>query len=177
MADLGLPLANAVRDLIRAKPRKYGSLKTLVNNFIHDKIDFEHIITFLDESPSITHREFAEELRKIFAKVLKREFREIERDIGKERFGLYSALLDMYLTDGCPEALHGILSINYEKNLEEAARLLYGEKVDCGLSARDIGSSSRSLVLLKLHGSSNYKDIWPIEVTRKARTNSLWIPP
>ena len=177
MADLGLPLANAVRDLVRSKPRKYGTLRTLVNNFIHDKVDFEHIITFLDESPSIMHRQFAEELRNIFAKVLKKEFREIECDIGKERFGLYSALLDMYLIDGCPEALHGILSINYDEYIEEAARLVYGENVDYGLSARDIDSSGRSLVLLKLHGSFNWKDIWPIEVRRKAGTNSLWIPP
>ena len=177
MSDLGLPLATAVGDLIRSKPRKYGTLRKLANNFIHDKADFEHIITFLDESPSITHRQFAEELRNIFAKVLKKRFREIERDIGKQRFGLYSALLDMYLIDGCPEALHGILSINYDEYIEEAARLVYGKGVDYGLSACDTENPDRSLLLLKLHGSFNWKDIWPIEVRRKASTNSLWIPP
>ena len=177
MADLRLPLANAVHDLVRSKPRKYGNLRTLVNNFIHEGVDFEHIITFLDESPSITHRQFADELRNIFAKVLKRQFREIERDIGKERFGLYSALLDMYEVDGCPEALRGILSINYDEYIEEAARSVRGEAVDYGLAGDKVEDGSHPLILLKLHGSFNWKDVWPIEMGRKATTKSLWIPP
>ena len=177
MTDLGMSLANAVRDVVHSKPRKFGVLSGLVNNFIHENVDFEHIITFLDESPSLIHRQFADELREVFAKVLKREFREIERDIGNDRFGLYSALLDMYRVDGCPELLQGILSINYDEYVEEAARLIYGEAVDYGLGASSMMNGDRPLLLLKLHGSFNWKDIWPIEVHRKTSNKSLWIPP
>ena len=46
MSDLGLPLAEAVRDLINKKRKKFGSLKHLVNEIVYEDADFEHIITF-----------------------------------------------------------------------------------------------------------------------------------
>ena len=122
MSDLGLPLAEAVRDLINKKRKKFGSLKHLVNEIVYEEADFEHIITFLDQSPSTVHRQFAEELRVVFAKVLRAELKAIHRDLGDDRYGLYSALLDMYKVHGCPEELGGILSINYDEYVEAAAK-------------------------------------------------------
>lgn len=176
MSALGLPLATAVRELVCFKSKKYGTLKGLVNNIINDEVDFEHIITFFDESPSAIHRQFADELRHVFAKVLKKELHEIKQDIGKERFALYSALLDMYLIKGCPEVLNGILSINYDEYIEGAARVV-GETINYGFGVQNIENAKRSFLLLKLHGSFNWKDIWPIEITGRGTKNPLLISP
>ena len=177
MSGLMGPLIEEIGNLIRSKPRKYGKLRRFVNNIIHNEVDLEHIITFLDESPSSMHRQFAEELRHVFAKVLKKELREIKRIIGKKRFALYSALLDMYLIKKCPEVLCGILSINYDEYIEAAAKDVYGEAVNYGFDVKSMKDSKHPLLLLKLHGSFNWKDIWPIEPTRREFKNPLLIPP
>ena len=177
MNDLRQPFVDAVHDLVYSKPRKYGVLRGLVNDVIHNEVDFEHIITFLDESPSAIHRQFAEELRQVFAKVLKKELDEIKRDIGNERFALYSALLDMYQIEECPEILRGILSINYDEYIEDAAKVVCGKAVNYGFGVQNMENAKYSLLLLKLHGSFNWKDSWPIEVTGRRIKNPLLIPP
>ena len=131
----------------------------------------------MDESPSAVHRQFAEELRYVFAKVLKQELSEIKRDLGDERFALYSALLEMYLIEGCPEELCGMLSINYDEYVEEAAKSIYGKPVDYGVVVRDSDRPKSPITLLKLHGSFNWKDIWPIESSKRGSATPLWIPP
>ena len=83
----------------------------------------------------------------------------------------------MYRVDGCPEVLGGILSLNYDEYIEEAARQVYGNNIDYGLSGTGHEASNESLLLLKLHGSFNWIDVWPIETKRKSTINSLWIPP
>ena len=68
MADLNGLLAEEVNNLIRKKKsQKYRSLSVLVNNVIDENADFEHLITFLDDSPSLIHRQFAEDLRNDFS--------------------------------------------------------------------------------------------------------------
>ena len=173
------PLAEEIGNLIRSKPRKYGKLERFVNNIIVNEVDLEHIITFLDESPSSMHRQFAEELRHVFAKVLKKELREIKRIIGKDRFALYSALLDMHQIEKCPEILCGILSINYDEYIEAAAKDVYGKafNVNYGFGIQDMENENPSLLLLKLHGSFNWKDNWPIEPAGREPKNPLLIPP
>ena len=173
------PLAEEIGNLIRSKPRKYGKLERFVNNIIVNEVDLEHIITFLDESPSSMHRQFAEELRHVFAKVLKKELREIKRIIGKNRFALYSALLDMHQIEECPEILCGILSINYDEYIEAAAKDVYGKafNVNYGFGIQDMENENPSLLLLKLHGSFNWEDNWPIEPAGRESKNPLLIPP
>lgn len=179
MRGLMDPLIKEIGNLVRSKPRKYGKLKRFVNNIIVNKVDLEHIITFLDESPSSMHRQFAEELRHVFAKGLKKELREIERIIGKDRFALYSALLDMHRIEKCPEVLCGILSINYDEYIEAAVKDVYGEfvNVDYGLDIQGMENENTELLLLKLHGSFNWEDNWPIELAGKGSKNPLLIPP
>ena len=177
MSDLGLPLAAAVRDLIDRKKRKFGSLQNLVNEIIHEETDFEHVITFLDQSSSTVHRDFAGELRAIFARVLKRELKAINGEVGELRYALYSALLDMYRVNGCPEELGGILSINYDEYVEAAARDVYGEAVDYGIAASEDRPGDRAVRLLKLHGSFNWRDTWPVVIDNRGTATPLWIPP
>ena len=85
MRDL-LPLLTAeVRKLV-SSGKKYKPLADFVNEFADD-VDFEHMITFFDESPSAVHRDFAGALRRIFERVLKRELAQTKSDLGQDRFG------------------------------------------------------------------------------------------
>ena len=109
--------------------------------------------------------------------MLRAELTAIRRDLGDDRYGLYSALLDMYKVHGCPEELGGILSINYDEYVEAAAEKVYGEAVDYGISVYNGRVGETGPKLLKLHGSFNWKDTWPVEASNRALGMPLWIPP
>ena len=178
MRDLNPKLSEEVRKLVQNKNRQYRALLDLTNNVINEETDFEHVITFLDESPSHVHKQFAEDLRKIFQKVLFQELTKIKKDFGKQRFLLYSALLDMYQVKDCPESLRAILSLNYDDYIEDAAKEVCRHPVDFGVHALQDKTSKKSLRLYKLHGSFSWKDIWPIgKQVRNGKKNPLWIPP
>ena len=173
MKDLTAPLANEIHDLIQNN-RKFEKLNNLVNDIITNETDIEHIITFLGESSSLIHRQFADELRGIFETVLKSALCRIENDLGDDRFKLYSAMLDMYMVQNCPEHLHGILSLNYDEYIEHAALSIYEECVDFGINLTEYSGAGNRLKLLKLHGSFGWQDNWPIS---KGNSEPLWIPP
>ena len=177
MKDLADPLYASIRELMDRKHKKYSQLMNLVNDIIDRGMDIEHVITLLDESPSVVHRQFANDLRIIFARVLKDRLKAIKRDLGDSRYNLYSALFDMYLIEECPEQLKGILSINYDEYVEAAVEAVYGQPVDFGIRLSNEQQSDNYLRLLKLHGSFNWKDTWPIKITNRETTVPLWIPP
>ena len=181
MRDLNPKLSKEVRKLVQHKNLQYRTLHDLTNNVINETTDFEHVITFLDESPSHVHRQFAEDLRKIFHKVLFQELKKIKKDLGKQRFLLYSALLDMHQIKDSPESLHAILSLNYDEFIEDAAKEVYVnhlDPVDFGVHALQDKTLEKRLKLFKLHGSFSWKDIWPIgKQVGNGKKNPLWIPP
>ena len=177
MNDLRLPLAQTIRKTMEQKRRKYRALREIVNSLVYDESDVEHMITFLDESPSALHRQFAEDLRRAFFAVLRERLAELSTSLGSHRFFLYSTLLDMYLIDGFPESLGGILTINYDDYVENAARAVYGHPVDYGVSVDNLKTRKTCFRLLKLHGSFNWRDTWPIEEQGRRSAFPLWIPP
>ena len=178
MADLNVLLAVEVNNLIRKKRQKYRSLLPLVNDVIDENADFEHLITFLDDSPSLLHRQFAEDLRAIFQKTLLNQLKEIKADLGSKRFELYSALVDMYRVKDCPEALHAILTTNYDEYIEEAIKYIYGSTADFGVYVADDQRFDDRPKLLKLHGSFGWRDSWPIQRSKRNGSKAtLWIPP
>src|SRR3989442_12040439 len=75
MRDLAVDLAEELRTFVTAAPTENKSLEALVNDVMDEEADIEHIITFLDESPSKQHREFAAVVRTRFAKVLRERLR------------------------------------------------------------------------------------------------------
>lgn len=131
MRDLSQRLAEEVRKLVRSR-KKYVPLADIVNK-IFDDADFEHMITFFEEAPSVVHREFAGDLRRIFERVLKHELARTKSDLGQDRLSLYLALLDMYNVDGINERLQGILTLNYDDYIEDAAKAVYSAEVDFGV--------------------------------------------
>ena len=179
MRDLNIPMARAVHDFVTSLGQeRYRVLDDLTNDLIHEHTDYEHLITFLDDSPSAIHRSFAAELRRQFEKVLRERLNHNETDLGPDRFTLYAILLDMYNVKGCPETLHAALTINYD-NFIEAAATATGHALDFGIAVpEDAAELAKTLKLIKLHGSFLWEDTWPILAHVANHDGSpLWIPP
>ena len=174
MRDLNPLFADEVHNLLERK-RSFVPLQDVVNRLVLDDADIEHLITFFDESPSVLHRNFAAELRRIFERVLRRELALVKKEQGEARIGLFSALLDMHEVQGIGEKLTGILTLNYDDYIEAAAKTVYGNTVDFGLGP--VEGSGDSVSLLKLHGSFQWQGVWPIRASKARPYRSAWIPP
>ena len=175
MTDLGQPLIERLRDLIIEEFGGNPALTDLANTVLTEETDFEHIITFLDDSPSKVHRQFADKMRIAFQQVLNERLNSIHDELGKDPVDLFAALLDMYQIQDCPEKLQGILSLNYDQYIETAVQQVIGEPVDFGFNVEGSGNLFSPVRLLKLHGSFGWQDTWP--TTAGSGDNPLWIPP
>ena len=175
MRHLTDPMAEAVGNALTEEERRDGVLVTLVNAIIDDATDYEHIITFLDESPSGIHRQFAARLRTIFERVLRERLGTVEKALGDARFSLYSALLGMHTVEGFDENVKGFLTINYDDHIEQAVWRTYQTGADLGIELRGQTRDPQAVKVLKLHGSFGWTDTWPVSVSAEAST--LWIPP
>lgn len=175
MRDLGPDLYRKVRALVEDEYDGDVRLTNLVNSVVDEDSDYEHIITFLDESVSKLHRSFAQDLRKIFETVLRERLAVIQEEQGGELpVGLYAALLDMYEVDGFQEVLAGMLTLNYDEFVEIASQSTLGRRVDLGVTPVDTDKRDGP-TLLKLHGSFDWHESWPIKTG--AEESPLWIPP
>ena len=175
MKHLNPLLAKAVHEIATTDQNFDKTLLSLVNAVIDEQTNFEHVITFLDESPSALHRDFADCLRDVFEKVLRQQLDSIQKEVGAKRLTLYSALLQMHKVTGFPEDLKAILTLNYDEYIEEAVKRTYGDSVDYGLHVEGQSRSADKLMLLKLHGSFGWADKWPVSTRHDSST--LWIPP
>ena len=176
MSDLAADLVDNVKRLVQSDAR-YRPLLGVVNEIVGEEADFEHLITFFDESPSAVHRAFADGLRQVFEDVLNARLNQIEMEYGRNRTSLYTALLDMYNVKGIDESLHGVLTLNYDDYIEVAAAEIHdSSRIDLDFNASTNGA--RRSWFLKLHGSFAWEDAWPIR-RREAGSSSrpLWIPP
>ena len=176
MRDLGQPLNDKLHEVINEDEFiDNDSLKNLVNAVINENTDFEHVISFLDDSPSRVHRDFADRMRKVFHEILDGRLKEIRAELGRDPVDLYAALLDMYQLSRCPEELQGIITLNYDNYIEEAVKKVTEKPVNFGFNVEQDGETSGPLKLLKLHGSFYWKDTWP--TTLGDGEDPLWIPP
>ena len=180
MDDLTDPLAARIHSLMEEKADAYAPFEELVNAFATEQVDIEHIITFLDDSPSALHRQFADALRKTFYTVLMERLSLVREELADARFDLYTMLLDIYNLNVCPESLHAVLTINYDDFIESAASLVYNNPnaVDYGITVSGHYPPDRQLRIIKLHGSFYWQDSWPISICEDgAGQMPLWIPP
>ena len=176
---LNTPLATAVRHFVTSEGQEpYRVLDDLTNDLIDEHTDYEHLTTFLEDSPSAIHRRFAAELRQLFETVLRERLANNETELGPARFTLYAILLDMYNVRGCPETLHAALTINYDDFIEAAATAI-GHSVDFGMDAQEnTPAHHKTLRLVKLHGSFHWTDTWPVRTHYDNGDDTpLWIPP
>lgn len=174
MNDLANPIRKALGDLgvnVGADP----SLKSLINSLVSDPSIIEHIITFLDQSVSQIHREFAERLREAFVVALNKVLEDVERESGGKPNSLYSALIDMHFVQGNNEQLNGVLTLNYDDYIESALLDRLQLDVDYGLRIVTQEHSVQKVPVLKLHGSFSWREVWPVELDPSPKP--LWIPP
>lgn len=175
MQDLGPDLVSAVRELVEDRYGQHRELAALVNEVVNDEMDYEHLITFLDQSASAIHRAFAADLRNVFERVLKQRLDAIKQELGGAPTGLYEALLDLYEVRGVGEVLGGMLTINYDDYIEQAIQTFPDRSVDFGVNLGETEQKGASIRLLKLHGSFGWDDAWPIVASEG--DSKLWIPP
>jgi hypothetical protein len=156
----------------------HEGLRYLVNDVIDDKTDFEHLLTFLADTPSRRYQEFADRLRTVFATVLRSALERVRHDLGDRHSVLYAALIDMHAVPGSGEHLAGFLTLNYDNFLEHAIEQTLGRSVEYGMDTGGAAGTADELPIpvLKLHGSFSWRHVWPIKVAAEFDTG-LWIPP
>lgn len=178
MDDLRTPLSIRTRDLVQAKYAQHAGLLRLANAVSDDNTDFEHIITFLDDSPSPLYRHFAAELRSTFEDVLRERLETIEAELKRKPVELYAAAFDVHNLPYINQTLGGVLTTNYDLYIELALEKAGFIPIDFGfqLGAEQATGAVR---LLKLHGSFNWKATSPPTLVEEGATDqaTLWIPP
>lgn len=175
MSDLNLPMREGLRELVEEGYSQEDSLQTLVNT-LDESTDFEHLCTFLEEAPSVVHRQFGQDMKRTFEKVLRSQLSLIREETENDPVELYAVLLDMHTIKDCPESLQGILTTNYDEYIETAMETLVGLPVDFGVRVLPSPPQAKGIRLLKLHGSFGWRQTWPItRVENSDRT--VWIPP
>ena len=181
MADLNEPLGIRMQRLVVEQYAEDASLTNLVNTIIAERVDFEHVVTFLDESPSGMHQSFASDLRRIFETVLREQLAKVREESEGDPVGLYEVLFDMYNVEDIPEILGGVLTTNYDLYIEQALESAGFGPIDFGFPVRDgAPPSGRSTKLVKLHGSFGWTATWPPAVLDGDVDDAhptLWIPP
>ena len=180
MRDLSEEIHDKLHDLVKARYSQNASAQRFVNEVIDTNIDIEQVIAFLEESASGTHRALAAEFRTIFRDVLKKRLNTVHDDDLEARSSeLYATLIDMHLIPELAEDLSGVLTLNYDDLIESAVIDLHDMAVDHGVSLRGTPRSQNSIPILKLHGSFDWTDEWPIAKNRERHSTAtpLWIPP
>jgi hypothetical protein len=96
---------------------------------------------------------------------------------------LLAALLDMHQVEDLNETLLGVITLNYEDFLDRAMQQVKGG-VDYSIKINNshsyLKSQNAAAPLLKLHGSFNWKNEFPITLANDDKITSedvLWIPP
>lgn len=169
--------------MIKEKNHKYQQkYKQIRDELAAEYADVEQLITLFESSGTKVHQESA--------RFLKNQFRaEIEQQIKKLDNGgrfipkLCSALIDMHRVDGFDEKLVGIMTLNYEDLVERAGQNVIG-CVNCNLNLGNdcntsINYKKSGLMVLKLHGSFNWKNEFPISIHDRIGKGDdvYWIPP
>jgi SIR2-like domain len=156
----------------------HNGLKHLINDVVGDDTDFEHLLTFLEDTPSRRYQEFAQRLRTVFSTVLRRALEEVRSELGEHHSALYAVLVDMHEVAESGERLAGFLTLNYDNFLEHAIEHRLGRVVDYGVQITNpSGHDAREPIpVLKLHGSFSWRPTWPVEVAEEIDAG-LWIPP
>src|SRR4051812_1468380 len=99
-------LMAGLRDDLTAKMRDLseGGGNPLLREFVNDvatgETDFEQLTTFLEDAPSVTHRDLAGQLKELFRAVLQTRLEATKAAVGDSYSALYAALVDMYQVEG-----------------------------------------------------------------------------
>ena len=181
----GLMTSN-IRDVIRTKYSSKPFSSKVWNEIMDDNYDLEHIISVLEYqynySASNTLRDY---YRNAIVELSQKIFHN-RGTPGKRTFNLpynlYTVLIDMHLNlkASLDEELLCIISLNYENILEKTIKKHLKFDIDYGIDTTP-KTNVNKIPIFKLHGSFNWKNVRPIEVSNNMTTlnpiNTLWIPP
>lgn len=177
-------LMDDIREGILSKMMKKNNnrFKQIRDELAAESADVEQLITLFESSGNKAHQEAARFLKSQFRAEIEEQVQKLD---GRGRFvpKLCAAMIDMYQITGFNEKLMGIITLNYEDIIERAGQHVkgcvnYHLKLgkDCNTS---IKYKKSGLVVLKLHGSFNWKNEFPISVhDHLGKENDvIWIPP
>ena len=176
MSHLRTDMFSELGKLVRDNYDDCDTLKDLVNDAVAQDMDYEHLITFFEQSPSALHRSFAVDLRDVFEAVLTKRFKQVHEEQGATPDALYLGLLDFHSVDGQSEVLQGFLTLNYDQYLEHAIARSPIHSLDPGISVVSQPGDGQPIRVLKLHGWFEWTDGWPIS-SPKDLGETVWIPP
>lgn len=173
-------LMQAIADGIALKMRKapYSRFRVVSNDLV-EGINIEDLITLYEMSGTREHGEIAEKLKTLF----RNEIEEIIGQLGGSFAPtLFTALIDLHSVKNLNEELVLILTTNYEDLVEMAMQrakggINYSIKTVCTDGYYCL--KENGVPILKLHGSFNWKNKYPITVQKKIKKEKdvIWIPP
>ena len=176
-------LTSDISEGIRQKiiKNKLKRLSTITNELMGDNVDIEQLITLYETSGIYKYSKIAKDLRKLFREeVLER----IEKLPANFTPRLLSSLIDMYNVEDYDEELIGFLTLNYDDFIEAALQNIIGSLYYNVLIVnrhKKLKITNSSVPVLKLHGSFNWKNEFPIKLIMESKIknsdNVLWIPP
>jgi len=176
MEDLKLDISNKVKENLKG-PEIESDMGWAINELMAGA-DLERLISLFEYSATSKHSKIARSLRKSFREVLEERINEIGTDFVPE---LYVNLLDMHNIQGLDEELVAILTTNYEDLIERAVQRIYGGinyTINVILPNASYTLKNEAPPLLKLHGSFNWKNEFPISITSQGEQDEgIWIPP
>ncbi len=170
-------IAEGIRNKISLK--KLSGLLEIMNELANENIDIEQLITLYETSGFSKAQKIAKQLRNAFMNEIQERLKKLSPDFKPL---LLSALVDMYETEGHNEILQGFMTLNYDTFIEIAVQNVKSS-INLFLLINNKNSSFKfqenQIPILKLHGSFNWKNEFPIKLIKEVKQNDdvLWIPP
>lgn len=150
-----------------------------VRNDLISGADIEQLITLHEAAGTRQHSNVAKELKSLFRK----ELQERIHELGDSFFPkLIASLIDMHSIPELGEQLVLILTTNYEDLVEKAIQRIEGGinySVSVAFKDDSYCFKEKCVPVLKLHGSFNWKNVYPIVVENSIEEDedTIWIPP
>ncbi len=177
---LARDIADGILNKIDKKKIRY--LSEVKNDLTGTDVDVEQLITLFESSGNYKYKRIANGLKKIYKEEIEERLNKLDTTFYPK---LLSALIDMYEIANLDEKIKGILTINYEDLIEKAVSNVKG-CIDYSINIYNMHShyklpkqNENTIPLLKLHGSFNWKNEFPVKLVNKIinTDNVLWIPP
>lgn len=172
MPELTYEIARKIRE------ENIESLAAVSNDLVSGA-DIEHLITLHEASGTREHNEIAKILKTLFREKIQERINEL----GSSFFPtLFASLIDMHSIAGLNEELVLILTTNYEDLIEKAMQRVQGGinySIKTVSKETDYCVKEDTTPILKLHGSFNWKNEFPIVIQSEIEQEEdvIWIPP
>ena len=173
MRDIVFDISRRIRD------GEIEELYSIANELAEEGADVEHLITLHEASGTTKDNRIANKLRELFRDAIQEKMNDLDESFFPT---LLASLIDMHDVVGLGEDLVVILTTNYEDLIERAMQIVK-DGINYSIKINNKGSlysiNEGLIPLLKLHGSFNWKNEYPIAILDNIEREEdvLWIPP